>query len=562
MRHYRWPLFALTAFLAACTGNDPIDTCVLDLDCGDPALGWRCIEQECYQVAVDDDTAGGDIMAEKDENDIKDEKDDMADEDSVVSDLSDESEWSDESDESDDLLPDEPAADEDLAGGDTVAEMDGVDDMDTVDTTADEDTVVADDATVIDQDTALPDVDTTVCGDTDDCDGDGWTPAQGDCCDTIADCADPELVNPGAVEVEGDTIDNDCNGDTDEEPTLCSTAQKFAAIGAIDLLNAMDICKTAANGSWGIVGTPTLLRTDGDPIKCTYSLGCGDPLYQKSVIDKQTAVMEQFGTDASNIALRGATMSSLSSGRARDANDPDPTNDDTFEWEVNNNNAPPADFTAAHGGDLPTTKSGCPAGEGANDSVELSFQIKVPTNAHSFSFNFRFFSQEYRRYTCSQFNDFFIAMLYSGAAGIPADKNVSFDTNSYYISVNTDQFFTVCTPKTGYTCPDGTAALDGTGYGDTYMDPIGRTTYGGGTKWLTTTAPVIPGETITIKFAIWDTGDTQVDSLVLIDNFKWSAQGTGGGPTTFECWDLDQDTICDPEEELSGDSLCTERDCG
>jgi len=52
---------------------------------------------------------------------------------------------------------------------------------------------------------------------------------------------------------------------------------------------------------------------------------------------------------------------------------------------------------------------------------------------------------------------------------------------------------------------------------------------GGGTSWLTTDAPVVPGETIELRFMIWDTGHVQngdpdqwYDSLVLLDNFHWN----------------------------------------
>src|SRR5690606_22610217 len=46
---------------------------------------------------------------------------------------------------------------------------------------------------------------------------------------------------------------------------------------------------------------------------------------------------------------------------------------------------------------------------------------------------------------------------------------------------------------------------------------------GGATGWLFTNAPVSPGEEITLHFSIWDTGDHQWDSAVLLDNFAWSA---------------------------------------
>jgi hypothetical protein len=46
-------------------------------------------------------------------------------------------------------------------------------------------------------------------------------------------------------------------------------------------------------------------------------------------------------------------------------------------------------------------------------------------------------------------------------------------------------------------------------------------TSGGATSWLTSQAPVQPGEVITIEFLIWDTGDNSYDSSVILDNFTW-----------------------------------------
>mgnify|MGYP000907104957 FL=1 len=352
-----------------------------------------------------------------------------------------------------------------------------------------------------------------VVDDSPDADGDGWTVCDGDCCDSVGTtCGTPALVNPGAIEVVGDGVDNNCNGQVDEDPlSACSSGSKFSGTTAMDLLNAMEICKVSTGGSWGIVGTPVISRANGS--------GAG------TVSNLQVAVTTQFGTDSSNLPRFGPNFAMLSSGHARDANDPDATAGLSYTYTTG---APPADFVAPHGGSLPSTGAGCPIGSGANDSVMLDVRLKVPTNANSFSFQFRFFSQEYWTYTCTQYNDFFIAMLDSswlpgpGQTAIPADKNISFDNNKNYISVNSHQFFTVCPPKSGYPCPNGQAGLTGTGY--TYGP-------GGGTVWLTTTAPVVPGETIRLRFATWDTSDMLLDSIVLLDNFRWSA-APSSGPVT------------------------------
>jgi hypothetical protein len=52
---------------------------------------------------------------------------------------------------------------------------------------------------------------------------------------------------------------------------------------------------------------------------------------------------------------------------------------------------------------------------------------------------------------------------------------------------------------------------------------------GGATGWLTTTGNVKPGEIITLRIAIWDTSDNNLDSLALVDGFTWSVDSTQPG---------------------------------
>ena len=155
--------------------------------------------------------------------------------------------------------------------------------------------------------------------------------------------------------------------------------------------------------------------------------------------------------------------------------------------------------------------------------MNLRLSVRVPTNAQSFSYDFRFFSAEYWTYSCTQYNDFYLALLTSGAMGIPADKNISFDSLSNPVSVN-NGFFDYCVPKGCYTCPLGTSALNGTG--------MQLSSTGGGTSWLTTTAPIVPGETMVLELMIFDVSDGVLDSLTLLDNFEWSLTPStvGTGP--------------------------------
>lgn len=130
-------------------------------------------------------------------------------------------------------------------------------------------------------------------------------------------------------------------------------------------------------------------------------------------------------------------------------------------------------------------------------------------------------------------------MLTSTASGIPADKNISFDSLTNPLSVN-NGFYDICQIKGCYSCPLGTPAaqLGGTGMqltdsgaiGCVSASPGGQT--GGGTTWLTTTAPIVPGETMILELMVFDVSDNILDSLTLLDNFEWSvnASGVGTGP--------------------------------
>ena len=68
-----------------------------------------------------------------------------------------------------------------------------------------------------------------------DADGDGYTPAQGDC----NDC-DP-TVNPGAIEVAANGQDDDCNGQVDEAAATCDSANG-GMNDAASFAQAMELC--------------------------------------------------------------------------------------------------------------------------------------------------------------------------------------------------------------------------------------------------------------------------------------------------------------------------------
>jgi hypothetical protein len=363
-------------------------------------------------------------------------------------------------------------------------------------------------------------------------DHDGWSVNQGDCCDTQGACSNPELVNPGAYEYLGNLIDDDCDPSTQDNvpAAACSPPALQAPTNSDDLIKAMDLCQFTQESppqsmkKWGVIQT-WMLRADGTALPAPKDL--------------QAGVLASYGPNV--MPKSGSTMAALSSGTARtptDAGYVHPQNG-VMAGQIGNFNANtqvpmPAAWLAAHNGVVPNPAN-CPACQGAAcgqafDSINLKARIRVPTNARSFSYSLKFYTAEYPEFVCKQFNDFFITLLSSQwvpdpnanppQQPLPLDKNIAFDGQKNAVSVN-NSFLEVCFPPAGAppgVCPGGTLELVGTGmggWGNNLQD-------GGGTQWLINDSPVKPGETIEIQWMIWDAGDHNVDSLVLLDKFRWS----------------------------------------
>ncbi|MGC4118232.1 MAG: putative metal-binding motif-containing protein [Myxococcales bacterium] len=337
-----------------------------------------------------------------------------------------------------------------------------------------------------------------------DADGDGWTRCEGDCCDTSSDCRYPVIVNPGALEVSNNGVDDDCDPstpDTSSGPSTCSTGSAFTSVSPASLAAAMDLCATTTANppkplkKWGLISA-TFINLDGTP-------ATGQALTDAA--NTQSAVLTDYGP--LNLPRLGSTMAALSTGKMRDATDPGYVAP-SLGTNLNRATAGPSSFLAAHANAMPT-RSGCPAGTSFQDPVGVRLAIRVPTNVSRLEYRFAFFASSYSRWTCSTYDDFHLALLRTGAT-IPADRNIAFDSANPFVSLN-HAYFTHCTPKPGYSCLYGTSELQGTG-----MENVGA-----GTGWRTATAPVIPGETITLDFMLFDMGDGVDDSVILLDYLHW-----------------------------------------
>ncbi len=144
-------------------------------------------------------------------------------------------------------------------------------------------------------------------------------------------------------------------------------------------------------------------------------------------------------------------------------------------------------------------------GGSANDYTELRFTAQVPQDVTSFSYDFAFFTTEWPAYAGSSFNDMYIGWLTSELW----TGNISFDQNGNPISLNAGF---LAYQDNGANLPEFTG---------TCMRQHA------GTKWLQSTTGVVPGETITVVFAIFDLSDSILDSYAFLDNFQWGCEPSG-----------------------------------
>lgn len=350
---------------------------------------------------------------------------------------------------------------------------------------------------------------TCVSGPDEDKDKDGFSVNQGDC----NDC-DPN-VNPGAIEViaqpDADggvpqAADEDCDGTVDNVPGTCDDNIALADTDPMNGARAIDLCQQAGanDKKWGVLSAK-YVRVNGTAASPGLQVG----------------IQSTFGPNVH--PQGGKRMLALSSGRARTPDQNGACGSEGCTY----GSGPSMQW-------FPQDVPNCPGDKSINDDVGLDVKLRAPTNATGYGFNFKFHSFEFSEWVCTSYNDQFIALVTPEPNG-SIHGNVSFDSKGNPVSVNI-AFFDVCDQSTKATfaencfqncpsapnpyCPLGPSELQGTGFGsDTGWGDAGAT------SWLGTQVPVTGGEEFSIRFAIWDTGDSVLDSTALVDNFQWIANG-------------------------------------
>ncbi len=332
----------------------------------------------------------------------------------------------------------------------------------------------------------------------------------------------PCVPDPANYDVPGNGCDDDGDGIVDNPPT-CDTS--LAQVGtAEEFARALGICATVAKNGYGLVSA-----------KFTRGYGSTD-----APMDDQHGVLAKFGTLKPR---EGQALGVLSTGYAREYDGdgqqpfggstgfpPTPNGKDWYGFGPGGPSTTTGNGIAPPG--FPKPAAGCPASSVANDVIDVHLELKAPRNAAGVKFDFDFYSGEWPHFICSEFNDSFVAYLHAQGFNGGAADNMSFDSSGNPVSVN-NGFFDRC--KAGVTtgcggsktatstCPGGVGELASTGFGieGPGCDGFTSVPLGGATGWLTSKAPVQAGETFTLDFVIWDTGDAVLDSSVLLDNFQW-----------------------------------------
>ncbi|MFV8753122.1 MopE-related protein [Nannocystaceae bacterium ST9] len=366
-----------------------------------------------------------------------------------------------------------------------------------------------------------------------DLDQDGWGACDGDCCDILSgNCSDPELVNPGAYEVLGNSVDDDCDGMEDEPAQACDAGLAESSTDPDDFAMAIELCQfTSAN--------PPLPDKVWGVLDAIVKLPNGSPLAHW----EQVGLPSNYGP---NLPTANDAMVVLSSGWASDTAA-------SAEWGKGWSvvQQAPAAWTMHHGGYLPKNPGCGNNGSTIRDPVMLELTIRAPTNALSFNLDLDFFNAEYPEWVCGQYQDMFVALIDSESDLNPADSNIAiFDDGmggQYPIGVNLARdsgLFRQCAPSSDFGCQgsggvqaalacEGVDQLVGTPYGANDPGCNDEHHYSGGaTGWLTLHGNVVPGEVFVLRLFVFDAGEGGsglADALVLLDDWQWELEASAPG---------------------------------
>ncbi len=256
----------------------------------------------------------------------------------------------------------------------------------------------------------------------------------------------------------------------------------------------LDACRALGLSGADVLSARWVLPDGSDPpaaALATYHLG--------------HALMSGFGANVS--PREGVRFLVLSTGNAQTAAqagyNPNPGTNKGYS------NLLPPGFPAGSTSCSPIAYSGF------YDGIALEVILRTPKYATGFLFDYKLYTSEYPQWKCTQFADHFITVVWPPPPG-SVNTNVCFSSDGP-ISINT-AFITECS-----TCPGGVSELAGTGF-ESY----------GASPWIETVAPVSGDTNVAVRFAIWDNSDSNYDTVILIDNWRWVTFPVSGTGTQVE----------------------------
>lgn len=193
-----------------------------------------------------------------------------------------------------------------------------------------------------------------------------------------------------------------------------------------------------------------------------------------------------------------------------------------------NDGAGGAPFSACDGvGDCSDTlPSLLAAGGPPNDMLALSFRVVVPDDTHGWQVELAWLSAELPSRVGAPANDAFVWWVSSEAyvGNIATDAGAPMTATGLRPRVLERDFV-----------GDAPALID-TGFGGTTAQPCAfdwaawdSCPRGGASGWLTLDGPANPGETLELTAVLFDHGDTELDTMVLVDDWRWRCEGCTPG---------------------------------
>eukprot|EP01096_Ripella_sp_DP13-Kostka_P002145 TRINITY_DN1286_c0_g1_i1.p1 TRINITY_DN1286_c0_g1~~TRINITY_DN1286_c0_g1_i1.p1 ORF type:complete len:587 (+),score=282.39 TRINITY_DN1286_c0_g1_i1:100-1761(+) len=372
-----------------------------------------------------------------------------------------------------------------------------------------------------------------------DIDGDGFhsdspVPRFVDCCDTVLECDDPYMVNPGAYDFFGDGVLNDCGQGT-TQPILKTPRDAYCDKQNTDYVTglftgpatipsnteklalAMDMCEIVDDDddpTWGFLRQENVVVSLADATRLGY-----DPKPSTSGPQSgQISMVRRFGRFKPTRDNNFGAMVAISTGTALDLTQagyipPRPQFDTTDDV---------VPLPSPYGNTASSATGDNPCGKPASvyDSLRISLVMRQPTNAEAFAFRVRFLGSEHVTYPTTVpsagntptycFPDTFV-LLKNTSVGTPADHNIASDKTGYAINGNNPNaaFWTACDFYTNFlgNCLESDLDLE-------FLD------YVAASGWQAVGTSASHGEQFRLDFLLFSgTNTLGSDSTVLIDGF-------------------------------------------